>query len=210
MKKKEFDLVKCILTAFDCRPEYEAAKLDLKNRDISVIYNRNGTLPTLDLIGSYGLNGLARNFEKDMGHVGGGHYPDWTAGVAVKMPFFNDEAKGKYEKAKYEKAQALIAFDRLEQRIILEVRDAWRDVDAKYRLLLASEKSKLGEELNYAAQETRFRAGLVSTLDIVIYQERLARAQVDYVKSVIDYNTSIIELSKAQGTTLIEENITIE
>ncbi|MCI0482711.1 MAG: TolC family protein, partial [Candidatus Dadabacteria bacterium] len=41
--KKEFDLVKCILTAFDHRPDYEAAKLDLKNRDLSVVYYRNGT-----------------------------------------------------------------------------------------------------------------------------------------------------------------------
>lgn len=208
--KTDFGLVKCILTAFDCRPDYQAAKFDLKNRDISVIYNRNGMLPTLDMVGSYGLNGLAQTFEKDMGHVGGGHYPDWTAGVSLRFPFFDDEAKGKYEKSKYEKAQMLIAFKRLEQRIILEVRDAWRDVDAKYRLLLASQKSKVSEEINYAAQETRFKAGLVSTLDIVIYQERLARAQVTYIKSVIDYNTAILELSKAQGTTLIEDNIRIE
>lgn len=208
--KRDFDLVKCILAAFDHRPDYEAGKLDLKNRELSVIYYRNGTLPTVDLTGSYGLNGLASTYEKDLGHIGSGHYRDWSAGVSARIPFFNDDAKGKFDKATYEKRQALIAFQRLEQKIILEVRNAWRDVDIKYRIVLATEKSKIAEERNYQAQEIRFRAGLVSTLDIVTYQERLARAQVNYIKAVIDYNISLLELSKAQGTTLIEDRITID
>ena len=35
---------------------------------------------------------------------------------------------------------------------------------------------------NYEAQETRFRAGLVSTHDILDYQEKLARAEVNYAR----------------------------
>ena len=58
--------------AFAHRPDYEAAKLDLKNRDISVIYYRNGMLPIVDLTGSYGFNGLGDNYEKDLGNLGGG------------------------------------------------------------------------------------------------------------------------------------------
>lgn len=209
-KQKEFDLVKCILVAFDYRPEYKTGMLDLKNRDIAIIFNRNGVLPTLDVTGSYGLNGLGKTYEKSLGHIGSLSYRDWSVGVAARMPFFDDEGKGKYAKSVYEKEQALIAFKRLEQRIILEVRNAWRDVDIKYRIVLAAEKAKSAEELNYAAQESRFKAGLVSTLDIVTYQERLARAQVNYLKGVIDYNVSLLELSKAQGTTLIEDHIRIE
>jgi outer membrane protein TolC len=126
------------------------------------------------------------------------------------MPLFNDEEKGKYEKAKYEKQQALIAFKRLEQKIILDVRDAVRTIDIKYRMLEASQKSRKAEAENYDAQDTRFRAGLVSTLDMRDYQERLARAEANLVKSEIDYNVALLDLSKAQGTMLIEDNIKIE
>ena len=51
---------------------------------------------------------------------------------------------------------------------------------------------------------------MVSTLDIVVYQERLAEAQTNYIKAVTDYRIAEIELAKAKGTTLIEDNITIE
>jgi outer membrane protein TolC len=89
------------------------------------------------------------------------------------------------------------------------VRDAARNVDITYRMLEASLKSMEAERKNYEAQEARFRAGLVSTLDMVIYQERLARAEINYIQGVIDYKKSMLQLAKAQGTTLIDENIKI-
>ncbi|MDD5495988.1 MAG: TolC family protein [Candidatus Omnitrophica bacterium] len=209
-EKEEPKLTEAIIKAFDYRPDYKAAQLDLKNRDISVIYTRNGVLPTVDLIGTYSLNGLGKNYEKDLGHIGGGKYDDWYVGVSVNYPILNDEGRGKYEKSKYEKNQALIAFKRLEEDIVLQVRKAHRDVDIAYRMLEASKISKEAETKNYEAQEQRFRAGLVSTLDMVIFQERLARAEVSYVRSIIDYNIALIELAKVEGTTLVENNIKIE
>lgn len=209
-EKTDLKLTDEILKAFDHRPDYEAAKLDLKNKDISVVYYRNGMLPQMDLVGTYGLNGLGSSFGKDMGHIGGGHYPDWSVGVNFTMPLGSDKERGQYRQSKLEKEQAIIGFKQLEHNIILQVRDAVRNVGVTYRMLEASRKSKEAEEKNYEAQETRFRAGLVSTLDIVIYQERLARAQVNYAKSVIGYNTALIELAKAEGMTLINDNIKIE
>lgn len=209
-EKKDVDLVNAILTAFEHRPDYEAAKLALKNKDISVVFYKNNMLPTLDLVGTYGLNGMDKVYEKDLSHIGGGKYQDWSIGVSAKLPLFSDEEKGKYEKAKLEKARALIEFQRLEQKIILEVRNAVRDVDIKYKMLEASKKSIESERLNYGAQETRFRAGLVSTLDMVTYQERLAKAEVNYAKSVIDYNIALQELARVEGMMLINDNIKVE
>jgi outer membrane protein TolC len=209
-EKKEIKLRDSILEAFDNRPDYKAAKINLKNKDISIIYYKNSLLPTVDLVGSYGFNGLDKYYGKDLAHIGGGKYPDWMAGVNISMPFFFDKERGEYDKAKLEKHQALLNFKLLEQKIILDVRNAVRDAHIKYKTVEASYKSKTAEERNYIAQELRFRAGLVSTLDMLIYQERLAKAQVDYAKRVIDYNTSLIELAKAKGTMLIEDSIKIE
>ncbi len=209
-EKRGVDLKESVIKAFEHRPDYEAAKLDLKNKDISVIYYKNGTLPQVDLIGSYSLNGLDKNYGKDLRNLGSGKYPDWLIGVNVSMPFFFDKERAQYDKSRLEKDQALISFKRLEQNIILAVRDAVRDIDLRYKSVEASLISKNAEEENYTAQESRFKAGLVSTLDMLIYQERLARAQVDNIKSIIDYNVSLIELARVQGMTLINDNITVE
>ena len=206
-EKQATDLKNSIITAFDYRPDYEAAKIDLQNRDISVVYYKNGLLPTVDMIGSYGLNGLHRKFNKSVDYVKSGDYPDWAVGVSVSVPLWRDKEKGEYDKSKLEKEQALIGFKRLEQKIILEVRDAVRDIDIRFKTVDASLKSKNAEEENYKAQESRFSSGLVSTLDMLIYQERLARAQLSYAKGVIDYNLAIVQLAKAQGTMLDDDNI---
>jgi len=209
-EKREADLPEAIRTAFIYRPDYEAAKIDLRNRDIAIVITTNGMLPTINLLASFGLNGLDAVYAKDLRNVGGGKYNNWTVGFNVDVPLIGDENRGKYEKSKSEKEQALLAFQRLEQKIILDVRNVVRDIDINYRKLEASKISKESEDLNYAAQELRFKSGLVSTLDIVIYQERLARAEVSYVKSIIDYNVSLIELSRAEGTMLMDDNITLE
>jgi outer membrane protein TolC len=209
-EKKEVDLKTSVITAFEHRPDYEAAKIDLKSKDISIVYYKNALLPQVDLIGSYSLNGLDKNYGKDLRHLGSGKYQDWLIGVNVSMPIFFDKERGEYDKSKLEKNQALIKFKRLEQQIILAVRDAVRDIDLRYKSVEASTVSKNAEEENYTAQESRFKAGLVSTLDMLIYQERLARAQVDYIKTIIDYNVSLIELARVQGMTLINDNIAIE
>ncbi len=209
-EKRAVDLPEAIRTAFIYRPDYEAAKIDLRNRDIAIVVTTNGMLPTINLLASFGLNGLDAIYAKDLANVGGGKYNNWTVGFNVDVPLIGDENRGKYEKSKSEKEQALLAFQRLEQKIILDVRNVVRDIDINYRKLEASKISKESEDLNYTAQELRFTAGLVSTLDIVIYQERLARAEVSYIKSIIDYNVSLIELSRAQGTMLFDDNITLE
>ena len=208
--KSVVDLPEAIRTAFIYRPDYEAAKIDLRSRDIAIVVTSNGMLPTINLLASFGLNGLDAIYAKDLANIGGGKYNNWTVGFSVDVPLIGDENRGKYERSKSEKEQALLAFQRLEQKIILDVRNVVRDIDINYRKLEASKISKESEDLNYAAQELRFSAGLVSTLDIVIYQERLARAEVSYVKSIIDYNVSLIELSRAQGTMLLDDNITLE
>jgi len=209
-EKKETDLVDSIQKAFRYRPDYESAKIDLRNRDITVAYTRNGMLPTVDLVGSYGLNGLDKVYEKDLAHLGKGKYPDWSYGVKVSIPLGSETEKGNYEKAKLEKKQALISFKRLEQKIILGVRDAVRNVDISYRMVEASRTSKEAQEEQYRAQVERFKAGLVSTHDIIDYQERLSRAEANFIKSVVDYNVSLIELAKAKGLTLIDDSIVVQ
>jgi outer membrane protein TolC len=77
-------------------------------------------------------------------------------------------------------------------------------------MLEASKKSMEAQAKNYEAQETRFRAGLVSTHDILNHQERLALAELSYIRSIVEYNVKLIELAKAKGVTLIEDNIRVE
>ena len=162
----------------------------------------------MDLAGSFGLNGLGKDYQDALDNTKS-DYKDWSVGFKVSVPWGGSE-RAKLNQRKLELAQAIIAFKRLEQNIILDVRDKIRAVNIAMRQIKASRLSKEKEIRNYQAQKERYAAGHVSTHDILDYQENLARAELDYIKSLIDYNIAIVNLDKSQGLALIKNNIMME
>jgi len=205
---QKIDLVQSLERAFENRPDYQAMKLALANRDIQIMVARNGLLPTVDLIGSFGLNGLG----EDMGAAADNanmDYKDWLLGVRVTVPWGRGD-RARYDKSKWEKMQAILELKRLEQDIVFIIRKRVRDVDIQYRQTEASILAAEMETENYAAQQERYAAGQVSTHDMLDYQNRLASARLDYVKAMIDYQITLIRLDQAEGMTLAKNNITLE
>lgn len=202
------DLVESLQSAFKFRPDYESAKIDLKNRDINVKTSKNSVLPTIDLTGSLGLNGLGEDYRDGIDRISS-DYKDWSFGIDVSVPWGSGD-RAYYNQKKLEKAQALISFHRLEQNIILEIREYVRAVDIQYRQFEASKLAKEKESENHEAQKKRYAAGQVSTHDMLDYQDKLAQAELDYIKSMIDYNAALINLDKAEGLTLVKNDIILE
>lgn len=207
-KEEKIDLLVCLKDAFTNRPDYNSQKIDLKNRDIKIVTAKNALFPTVDLITSFGLNGLGDEYKEALKNVNS-NYPDWSVGFKIEVPWGGAE-RAKFDQRKLEKAQALLAFKRLEQNIILEVRDKARAVDIQMRQVKAASLSKEKEEQNYVAQKERYAAGQASTHDMLDYQEKLADAQLDYVKALIDYNIALINLDESQGLTLVKNNVKLE
>ena len=204
----EVGLVEALEAAFKHRPDYKAAALDLKNRDIQVVVTKNGLLPIIDLKGSFGLNGIDRNTARALKKIDT-DYEEWNLGAQVTIPFgMGDRAR--YDQAKLQKKQALTAFKRLEQAIILEVRDKVRNVEIQYRVVKAAELALEKERENYAAQSDRYAAGQVSTHDMLDYQDKLSRAELDQVRALVDYNIILAELDKVRGVTLESNGIILE
>ena len=208
LKQEEAGLLKSLENAFVFRPDYQSAKTDLKNREIKIMVAKNSLLPTIDLSGSFGLNGLGKDYYNALQKVNS-NYPDWSAGLNVSIPWGGGD-RAKYDQRKLEKAQALLTFRRLEQNIILEVRDKVRQVNVYYRQVQAAQISKEKETENYAAQKQRYASGQVSTHDMLDYQDKLSQAELDYVKAVIDCNLALINLDKSQGITLAKNNVKLD
>ena len=202
---RKINLRESLENAFKYRPDYEENIIDLKNRDIKIKVAKNALLPEIDLIGSFGLNGLGKDYEDCIDKIDP-EYKDWSIGLKLSIPWGGAERAG-YDQKKLEKAQALIALKRLEQNIILEVRDKAREVDIQYRQVIASTLSNEKEKKHYEAQKERYSAGQVSTHDMLDYQDRLAQSELDYIKALVDYNIAVIDLEKSEGVTLLKENI---
>lgn len=207
-KVEEVDLLQSLKSAFEYRPDYYSAKIDLKSRDIKIATAKNALLPTVDLIGSFGLNGLGKDYQDALEKTNS-DYTDWSVGVKFSLPWGSGD-RAKYDQKKLEKAQALLSFRRLEQNIILEIRDKVRLVKARKQHVDVAILSKDKETQNYEAQQERYAAGQVSTHDMLDYQEKLAQAELDYVSALIEYKIALINLDKSEGLTLVKNDIKLE
>jgi outer membrane protein TolC len=205
---EEADLLQSLKDAFGYRPDYYSAKIDLKSRDIKIVTAKNALLPTVDLVGSFGLNGLGKDYQDALEKVDS-DYKDWSVGVKFSLPWGSGD-RAKYDQRQLEKAQALLSFKRLEQNIILEIRDKVRLAKTQKQQVDVAKLSKEKETQNYEAQKERYAAGQVSTHDMLDYQDKLSQAELDYVKALIDYNIALINLDKSRGLTLVKNDIKLE
>lgn len=205
---EKIDLVESLKNAFSLRPDYQAERLNLRNNDVQIMLAKNALFPTLDLVGSFGLNGLGKKFSEAQDKTKS-DYKDWSLGFKFTLPLGKLDV-AQYDQERLKKAQALLAFKRLEQDIILEVRDKVRTVETQRRKLEASELVVVKERQNYRAQRDRYATGYLSTHDMFEYQDEFSQAELDYLKALVDYHIAIINLEKAEGLTLVKNNIKLE
>jgi outer membrane protein TolC len=152
-----------ILTALRNRPDYLKKRKELNNKHIQVKFNENQLYPTLDLVASFGLNGISGesqavgfppstnpfggNFGRSQERTLSGDFSTWEGGFVFKYPLGNREAKSRLAVSKLETAQLLMDIKDLEKTIVLEVREAARLINTnKKRVQAARVARKLAEE----------------------------------------------------------------
>ena len=224
---EDFDFNEVVKMALSNRPDYLAKKMDLENKDILVKYQENQIYPSVDLVGSLGINGLSGEaititsgtFQGKSAY--GGSYGnsltdalstkfyDWEFGVKFSYPLGNRSAKSKLSASRLEKAQLILGIKDLEKKIILEVRESARQLktDSK-RIKAATVAKKLSEE-KLKAEEKKFEVGLSTSFNVLKFQEDLAEAQSNEIKTIIDYKQSRIRFRKSIASTLKHHDVTV-
>ena len=224
---EDFDFNEIVKMALSNRPDYLAKKKDLENKDILVKYQENQIYPSVDLVGSLGINGLSGEaititsgtFQGTSAYGGGygnsltdalsTNYYDWEFGVKFSYPLGNRSAKSKLSASRLEKAQLILGIKDLEKKIILEVRESARQLttDSK-RIKAATIAKKLAEE-KLKAEEKKFEVGLSTSFNVLKFQEDLAEAQSNEIKTIIDYKQSRIRFRKSIASTLKHHDVTL-
>lgn len=207
LKLEDIDLLVSLKEAFEFRPDYKAAKIELESQDIRIKMKENATLPAIDLVATLGLNGLDENYSRAFENLSDGNYRKWYAGVKVGIPLGNKAAMAEYEKSRLLKKQLLVEFERLEQSIILGVRDAVRQTDIVKRKIDTADKRLAVQTKRYEAANSRFAHGLISAHEMLEYEEDLSGSETNYIQALTSYNEAITNLQKTTGTTLAKNNI---
>ena len=228
MVADEINLNQAIKDTLLNRPDYLGKKKELENKNILVKFRENQLYPTVDLFGTMGLNGLSgdaitvnsgtfQGRSKYGGDYGTalsdsltGKFYNWEVGLKLSYPLGNRSAKAQLSASRLEKAQLILSIKDLEKSIIVEVREAVRQLKTDLKRINATRIARKLAEEKLKAEEKKFEVGLSTSFSVLEFQEDLAEEQSNEIKALIDFKKSKIRLRQVMATTLKENDIKLK
>jgi len=196
------DVVRSLRHAFEHRPEYLSAKLDLENRQILLVTATDSRYPQLDLSAALSLNGVTGNFANTTDSVLSRDYYEFNVGLSLELPVGLRSARSLVKRRQAEKAQALLSFKKLEQDILLQARAAVRRVVSARKRIRTTEVARKLQKDKLESEQERLRIGRSTAQEVLDFQVDLSLAETSHLKAILDYRKALVDLELAQGTLL--------
>jgi outer membrane protein TolC len=198
--------------AFELRPDYRQFLLELQKQQINVVFARNQTLPRLDLVASFGVNGIDTSLADSIQRATGQSTNNlgWTAGVVGSLPVPNREAVGNLRANQLEIARALVELKRLEQTILVEADNAAGQIETTRKRIDASRSALDFARKTLEAAQARLASGTSTTFEVLQFQRDLATAEVNELRARTDHIRAIAAYARSTGLTLEKNGISIE
>ena len=220
IEQVDVDAPTALKTALEMRPEIKAAGLAIGVSDLNVALNENGLLPTLNLFGGAGLNSLAGtnddlqadppfqgNYGDSLNRLFDGRFYSYQAGIRLEIPIGNAQAKAQATRARVEKQQAYDRYRETISEVGLQVGQAVGDVKSDFERIKTTRVGRELSEQNLRNQTKRYEVGMVTTTDLIKFQNDLAAAKLAEIQAVIEYSISLRELDRARGTLLTRYDV---
>ncbi len=228
--EREVSLEKALMEAVEKRPDLKAQKKSIETNELNLSVAKNQMLPGLDLQLSYWSPGLTgdRILYLDNNPLTGvvvgveeGNptdavrdalkflYHNWTIGLSLSFPLSNFTTRADYARARMEIEKSQLELKNLEKQILLEIRDAVREIETSFKRAQAYKLARELAEERLEAEVKKLDVGLTTNYFVLQYQEELARERSLELKALVDYNLAWAKLEKAIGTTLEKRNIKV-
>ena len=225
----------CIATALEKRPDFKQAQIGLDIRKVEVKYTKNQMLPSLDLIGSIGTNGLSggnnpTTFGQDPNepppppgppspwrgerndtfeYMRDMDYYTYQVGVRLEFPLENRLARSQHTRARVQAMQAEIDLQSVENTIINEVRESIRLLETTRRVIDSSTATLTFTQEKLKAEEKKFEVGMSTAFAVLEYQSDLANAESNLAFAYAEHRKSLVNLMRVMGTLLEEKGLAL-
>jgi outer membrane protein len=204
-----------VRNALATRTDLSVARKQLENNDVAIRYFRNQSMPDVNALVNYSaigiagtrfdltnefpprrLNEIRDGFGSALGDVFGSAYPTWSLQLQVSYPLGTSNADANLARARLQDSQARKQLQASEMQIATQIRDLARSVQTNAQRVESTRAARALAEKRLEAEQKKFTAGMTSSFFVTTAQRDLAdarnrelRAIIDYLKSVIDYET---------------------
>jgi outer membrane protein TolC len=210
------DIEPAVRRALERRTDLVNARKQLQSADVSLKFFRNETLPDLDLIASYGAQGIGGTqiFRSGLGGVvtsesPGGYgdalrlltnrdYPSWNLQVNVSYNLFGSQAEAQYARSRLQKNQAQVRLRAMELQVATEVTNAALNVQSNLKRVEAAVAARELAEKRLEAEQSKFDVGMTTNFFVVQAQRDLRDAQNAELRALADYRKSLVAFERVQ------------
>jgi outer membrane protein len=194
-----------------------SSRRNLESSDISLRYFKNNTLPEVDLLASYGGQGIGGTSIQRAGlgsnvitnTIPGGYgdalrlltnrdYPNWNVQFNVSYNINSSAAEAQYARARLQRTQAQARLRALELQIATEVTNAAITVTSNLKRVEAARAARELAEKRLDAEQSRFEVGLSTNFFVVQAQRDLRDAQNTELRALADYRKSLVNFERSQ------------
>ncbi|HLK65920.1 MAG TPA: TolC family protein [Bryobacteraceae bacterium] len=223
VKPLSITLEEAVHAAMSKRPELEQLRLQIKQSDADVRFNRQETKPTVNLrleTLATGDTGPIRDIPPGTippasitGGIGAAtrqalafQHPSFAAGVEIKMPVRNGAAQSQLTNALIGGHKLQAQLRAAEQDILVDVRNAWESIEAQRRTVDSTQLARrLAEE--HLTAETAKPASDSQNLDVLRSRKDLEEARTRELQAQIDYQLAVVSLERAMSTLLDDQQV---
>ena len=198
--------------------ELRRQKWRIKQREMELIAARNYLLPRLDAVGRYRWLGLGDrlidpNGSSTSGFVGSnawevmtdGDYQEWQLGLQMNVPIGFRRELANVRNAQLALARSRAVMQDQELEVSHQLSDAVRSLDQAYTLSQTNFNRRVATQRQVDAVRAAYEVDKI-TLDVLLdAQRRLADAESNYYRSVVDYNLAVMQVHLRKGS-LLEYN----
>lgn len=206
---EKFDLMESWQSGMTQRPDLLQRRVEIERSDIVLRYERNQLFPQLDLIGSYGRNGLDQHWGGALETIRDEINPTFSYGVMFSIPLSNRGPRNRLRATKAEKAQALLQLKKLEQDILVQIDDAVKLAQTSFERVAATKQARIYAEAALDAEGKKLENGKSTSFVVLQLQRDLTMARSEEIRALADYNKSLAQLAFNQGSTLERNRLNV-
>ena len=212
------DLEAAVRNALANRVDIAVAKRNLEQNEIGLKNLRNSTLPELNLIGLYNLQGRGGTLiERQPGNIGGGIIgtipggyfdalrslgtwtaPTWSVRLNLTYPIGQSSADASYARARVQVTQTQAQLKQAELIIATEVTNAALNVRNTLESVQASAVARELSEQRLQAAQSKFEVGMATNFEVVQAQRDLADARSIELRNILFYRKAIVDFQRSQ------------
>jgi outer membrane protein TolC len=208
-------------TALERRTDLQQTRKNLEATDVDLRFFRNQALPDVTASFDYGLTGLGgtqfvrgegfpgpiigqsqRGFGSVLRDLFANDFPSWTATLNVSYPIGASQPEANLARARLQYTQGQTQLRNQELQVVTQVREAARQVQTNQKRVDTTRTSRQLAERRLDAEERKLTAGTTTSFFVFQAQRDLAQARNNELRSVLDYNRSIVDFEAVQEAPL--------